>query len=299
MHNTKKSISTFVLLSVFLLVGCTSGFRADFESYMTGMEDVHALDSEYDEKMSQLEIGDLPEELSPRNQDIDMERLASLSEALDQEIMPLVTRMEDAMGDVEVSNEELVELHDSYIESLDLKQSFVQQLNDYIETYYMSVRSNEALIQLSQTFMENQEERDAVIDSISSEDETEEIDALVAQINENSAELEEESEVLQQDESRVEKMEHIDEVMLPLINDHIQSLNQMNLETDRGVRVRSLTLEMYYGFEKYYQERKNTMQYNERLQELQLQNILPLRETYQQLDKEYYQQLNEIESELS
>ncbi len=266
---------------------------------MTDMEDVHALDSEYDEKMSQLEIGDLPEELSPRNQDIDMERLVSLSETLDQEIMPHVTQMKDAVETVEVSNEELVELHDSYIESLDLKQSFVQQLNDYIETYYMSVRSNEALIQLSQTFMENQEERDAVIDSISSEDETEEIDALIAQINENSTELEEESEVLQQDESRVEKMAHIDEVMLPLINDHIESLNQMNLETDRGVRVRSLTLEMYYGFEKYYQERKNTMQYNEQLQELQLQNILPLRETYQQMDEEYYERLNEIESELS
>ena len=56
---------------------------------------------------------------------------------------------------------------------------------------------------------------------------------------------------------------------------------------------------MYYGFEKYYEERKNTMQYNEQLQELQLQNILPLRETYQQLDQEYYDQLNEIESELS
>lgn len=288
-----------MMLGTLLLAGCTSGFQADVESYMANMEDVHVLDSEYDEKMSQLEIDDLPETLSPRNEEIDTERLAALSETLDEEIMPIVTQMEEAVADIEVSNEELVDIHESYLESLELKSTFVQQLSDYTETYYRSVHSNETLIQLSQTFMKNQKERDAVIDSISGEDETEEMDAIVAQINENSAALEAEAEMLQQDESRAEKMEHIDEVMIPLINAHIQSLNEMNLETDRGVRVRSLTLEMYYGFEKYYEERKNTMEYNEQLQELQLQNILPLRETYQQLDQEYYDQLNEIESELS
>ncbi|MBY8910296.1 EMYY motif lipoprotein [Salinicoccus roseus] len=299
MHNKKISIIVSMVLGILLLAGCTSSFQADVESYMASMDDVHVLDSEYDEKMSQLEIGDLPETLSPRNEEIDMERLASLIETLDEEIMPIVTQMEEAVAGIEVSNEELAEIHESYLESLELKGTFVQQLSDYTETYYMSVRSNESLIQLSQTFMENQEERDAVIDSISDEAETEEMDAIVTQINENSTALEEEAEMLQQDESRAEKMEHIDEVMLPLINEHIQSLNEMNLETDKGVRVRSLTLEMYYGFEKYYEERKNTMQYNEQLQELQLQNILPLRETYQQLDQEYYDQLNEIESELS
>ncbi|WP_246095147.1 EMYY motif lipoprotein [Salinicoccus cyprini] len=298
MHRKILMNGVLVLMFAMLGAGCGPGLKENFEDYMTSMEDVHALDTEYENKMGQLDIDGLPEELSPRNTDIDLEKLTAISEALDQEIMPVIEQMNDKVGNIEVTNDQLADLHDTYTESLEVKQNFVQGLNDYVETYALSVRSNEELIQLSQDFMENQEERDEVIDSAGSGEETEEIDAIISQINENSAELEAESEILQLDESQVTKMEHIENVLLPLIDGHIQTFNQMNLETDSAVRVRSLTLEMYYGFRKYYQERKSSMEYNNRLQELQLQNILPLRETYEQLDEDYNAQVEEIESEL-
>ncbi|MFC3420286.1 EMYY motif lipoprotein [Salinicoccus hispanicus] len=289
-----------ILMVIFamLAAGCGSGLDENFEDYMASMEEVHALDTEYENKMAELDIDSLPEEVSPRNPDINLEKLTTISEALDQEIMPVITQMNDKVGNIEVVDDQLVDLHDTYKESLEVKQDFVQGLNDYVETYAFSVRSNEELIQLSQDFMDNQRERDEVIDAASSGMETEEIDSIISQINENSTELEEESEILQLDESQATKMAHIDNTLLPLIDSHIETLNQMNLDTDSAVRVRSLTLEMYYGFRKYYQERKNTMQYNNRLQELQLQNILPLRETYEELDQEYNVQIEEIESEL-
>ncbi|MFC3389435.1 EMYY motif lipoprotein [Salinicoccus sesuvii] len=287
-----------ILIFVVLAAGCGSNFDAEFDDYMTSMEEVHALDEEYDEKIAQLDIDDLPEEVSTRNSEVNLEKLISISETLDQEIVPVVERMNDKVVGIEVTESSLVDLHETYIESMEVKQNFVQNLNDYVKTYSSSVRSTEELIQLSQDFMKNQSERDEVIESATKESESNEIEGLISQINDNSEELEEESQMLQLDESQSNKMAHIDDTMLPLIDSHIQSLNQMNLDTDRAMRVRSLTLEMYYGFKKYYQERKNTMEYNNRLQELQLQNILPLRETYEELDREYDTQIEEIESEL-
>lgn len=289
---------TLVLMLAVLAAGCGPGFEKNFDDYMASMEEVHALDTEYDEKMAQLDIDGLPEEVSPRNSEINLEKLMSISEALDQEIVPVVAQMNDKAVNIQVTDDQLVELHETYIESMEVKQDFVQGLNDYVETYALSVRSTEELIQLSQDFMKNQSERDEVIDSAIKELESREVDSIISQINENSTELEEESQILQLDESQSTKMAHIDNTMLPLIDSHIETLNQMNLETDSAMRVRSLTLEMYYGFRKYYQERKNTMDYNNRLQELQLQNILPLRETYEELDREYDAQIEEIESEL-
>src|SRR5699024_11705189 len=93
------------------------------------------------------------------------------------------------------------------------------------------------------------------------------------------------------------KQEQIDDVLLPMLDEHVDSLNQINLSTQRANRVRSVSLEMYYGYISYYEERKNTMLYNEKLQNIQLQNILSLQESYQRLDEEYTKELEELRSE--
>lgn len=299
MHHSLKNIFGLLLMfGLIILAGCSNALAEDMEKYMSDMEEIHELDEQFTAEAESLDYEYLPEELSSRSVDVDTERLEAISGKLEEDIVPLADQMAEKIKAVEVSNEELAEMHDSFKESVEIKQDFAAQLDEYVKAYLMSVRSNEELIELSQSFMENQEERDEIIENTENEEASDEIDNLIEQINKNSESLESESQLLQGDEPVDVKQEHIDDVMTPLINKHIQSLNQMNLETESAIRVRSLSLEMYYGFEKYYQERKNTMTYNEKLQGLQLQSIIPMKETYQKLDENYYSRIKEIESEL-
>src|SRR5699024_9224476 len=287
-----------LMVGLTVLSGCSNALAEDMEEYMEDMEEIHALDEEFTSAADSLDYDYLPEELSSRSVDVDTERLESISTKLEEDILPVAEQMAEEIEAVEVNNEELAEMHDSFRESMEIKQDFARQLDEYVKAYLMSVRSNEELIELSQSFMENQKERDEIIENTKESEAVREIDALIEQINENSESLESESQLLQGDESIDEKQRHIDEEMMPAIEAHIESLNQMNLETESAIRIRSLSLEMYYGFEKYYQERKNTMTYNHTLQELQLQSIIPMKETYQKLDENYYGRIDEIESEL-
>lgn len=287
-----------LMVSLTVLTGCSNALAEEMEKYMADMEEIHGLDEEFTLAADSLDYEYLPEELSSRSVDVDTERLESISTKLEEDILPVADQMAEKIETVEVNNEELAEMHDSFRESVEIKQDFARQLDEYVEAYLMSVRSNEELIELSQSFMENQKARDGIIEKTDDTDAVGEIDGLIEQINENSESLESESQLLQGDGSIDEKQKHIDEEMMPAIEEHIESLNQMNLETESAIRIRSLSLEMYYGFEKYYQERKNTMTYNERLQDLQLQSIIPMKETYQKLDENYYSRIDEIESEL-
>lgn len=268
------------------------------EKYMSDMEEIHKLDKQYTSEAESLDYEYLPEELSSRNADVDRERLQKISSKLEEDLVPLADEMAEKIANVKVNNEELTEMHDSFKESVESKQDFARQLDEYVKAYLMSIRSNEELIKLSQSFMENQKERDEIIEKTEDGAAADEIDRIIEQINKNSEVLESKTKVLQGDESVEQKQEHIDNTVAPLIEKQIKSLNQMNLETENAIRVRSLSLEMYYGFEKYYQERKNTMTHNEKLQGLQLQSIIPMKDTYEKLDEKYYNRINEIESEL-
>jgi len=297
-HSLKNMSGLVLMVSLTVLTGCSNALAEEMEKYMADMEEIHGLDEEFTLAADSLDYEYLPEELSSRSVDVDTERLESISTKLEEDILPVADQMAEKIETVEVNNEELAEMHDSFRESVEIKQDFARQLDEYVEAYLMSVRSNEELIELSQSFMENQKARDGIIEKTDDTDAVGEIDGLIEQINENSESLESESQLLQGDGSIDEKQKHIDEEMMPAIEEHIESLNQMNLETESAIRIRSLSLEMYYGFEKYYQERKNTMTYNERLQDLQLQSIIPMKETYQKLDENYYSRIDEIESEL-
>ncbi|WP_020007048.1 EMYY motif lipoprotein [Salinicoccus albus] len=299
MFQVKNKLPGILLLTCLIaLAGCSSQLEQDTEQYMSNMESVHNTEEEFNSEVNALDYEYLPDELSSSNEDVDVGRLQEIRTHLEDDILPLTEQMSEDIEAVEVNNEELTELYDSYSESVEMKHKFSTQLYEYVDAYLKSEQSNEQLINLSQSFMDNQDERSNVIEAASSETETEEIDQLIEQINTNSEELDDETMLLQGDESIEEKQTHIEEVIMPLINEHIDSLNTMNLQTESAIRVRSLSLEMYYGFEKYYQERKATMMQNKKLQNLQLQNILEMTDTFEKLDENYHEQLNEIESEL-
>lgn len=287
---------SFILTVCLILSGCNSDLSNDLESYEADMETIHTLDQTVRNDIDSLDLETLQESMNDMDNDLEADDLDERIELLEDDILPNTEKIKTDIENIEVSNEELEPVFTVFEESTEVTLEFVTLLHEYLTAYQNSLASNAQLIDLSQSFMSNQEERTEVIENTEGEREAVEIDDLISQLNENSSELETEAQLLQGDESLEVKRDHIDDVLLPLIDSHISALNEMLLETQDAVRVRSITLDMYYGFKQYYEERKNTILYNNILQETQLQNILPLKETYEKLNQEYYEGLEDLKS---
>lgn len=287
---------SFILTVCLILSGCNSDLSNDLESYEADMETIHTLDQTVRDDIDSLDLETLQESMNDMDNDLEADDLDERIELLEDDILPNTEKIKTDIENIEVSNEELEPVFTVFEESTEVTLEFVTLLHEYLTAYQNSLASNAQLIDLSQSFMSNQEERTEVIENTEGEREAVEIDDLISQLNENSSELETEAQLLQGYESLEVKRDHIDDVLLPLIDSHISALNEKLLETQDAVRVRSITLDMYYGFKQYYEERKNTILYNNILQETQLQNILPLKETYEKLNQEYYEGLEDLKS---
>jgi chromosome segregation ATPase len=295
--SNKIKVLLLTLLMGLVVSGCNNDLASEVEDYETEMKDIHELDDKLENDINSLDLKTLQESINNIDETLEPEDLDEPLQLLDDEILPDIQKLEEEISKIEVDNEEVNEVFSIFEENVSVKSDFVEELHEYLEAYQNSLLSNQQLIELSQSFMSNQEDRNDVIENAEGEQVSEEIDQVTDQVNDNSDALEEEAQILQTDESLEEKQEQIDDILLPMVDDHISELNKMNLETEDAIRVRSITLEMYYGFQQYYEERKKAMLYNNILQESQLQNILPMKETYEKLTDEYYKGLGDLKSE--
>ena len=297
-HVKVKQIVTFNLLLIFILIlsACGNRLAEETEEYQQQMDEIYTINDELTNHLDNIDSDKIQNHISDLDTDFESEELEEMISKLEGEILPLAESLNTKVNEVEVSNEDIKEHHNTFVESAQVKHDFAEQLSDYLSTYQSSVQASERLIALSQSFMDNQKERDDIIENASDEAVVEEIDLLIDQLNSNSEELDEASNILEGDESIQSKQVQIDEVLLPMLDEHVDSLNQINLSTQKANRMRTVSLEMYYGYVSYYEERKNTMFYNEKLQNIQLQNILSLQESYQRLDEDYTKELEELKS---
>lgn len=224
-------------------------------------------------------------------------QLRDMSTVIEDEIVPLVDEIKQELDTIEVTNDEIESIHTTFLESFEVKQNFINDIERYVELYYQTLTKSEELVRLSQMFIENQEIRNEYIASAHTEEEKEEVDHIIDQINENSSELEESASELQEITEPEDKQDYIDETLTPIIEEHIRKLNELNLDTDIAIRVRSITLEMYYGYERYYTERRDTLFYNEELERLQIDTILQQVNVYTQLETTYIESLEELINE--
>lgn len=224
-------------------------------------------------------------------------QLREMSTVIEDEIVPLVDEIEQELDTIEVTNDEIESIHTTFLESFEVKQNFINDIERYVELYYQTLTKSEELVRLSQMFIENQEIRNEYIASADTGEEKEEVDNIIDQINENSSELEESASELQEITEPEDKQDYIDETLTPIIEEHIRKLNELNLDTDIAIRVRSITLEMYYGYERYYTERRDTLFYNEELERLQIDTILQQVNVYTQLEATYIESLEELINE--
>ncbi|SDK66797.1 hypothetical protein SAMN05216216_106125 [Lacicoccus qingdaonensis] len=293
-----KQTVTFNLLLIFILLlsACGNRLAEETEEYQQQMDDIYTINNELTNHLDNIDSDKIQNHISDLDTDFESDELEEMISKLEGEILPLAESLNTKVDEMEVTNEDIEDHHNTFVESAQVKYDFAEQLSDYLSTYQNSVQASERLIDLSQSFMDNQKERDDIIENASDSKAEEEINTLIDQLNSNSEELDEASKILEGDESIESKQEQIDDVLLPMLDEHVDSLNQINLSTQQANRVRSVSLEMYYGYISYYEERKNTMSYNEKLQNVQLQNILSLQESYQRLDEDYTKELEELKS---
>jgi len=201
------------------------------------------------------------------------------------------------MDNVEVKNSELENAHSMLKENVKVKRDFTEQLSEFLNAYQLSLESNAQLITLSQSFITHQEERDNIIESAETSEEIEEINMLIEVLNSNSEGLDEHSTAFHDEKSIDNKEQYANDKLLPLIDEHIEMLNELNLTTGKATRARTISLEMYYNYRIYFEERKNVMLSVEQLQEVPLQNILPLVETSRTLESQYDEEIEDKKNE--
>ena len=205
--------------------------------------------------------------------------------------------MDVELDNIEVTNSEIEEAHSIISESVSVKHDFTSQMSSFLDSYVLSIDSNSQLVSLSHSFITHQEERDNIIESAESPEEVAEINQLIEVLNVNSEALDEHSTAFHNEKSVEEKEQYANDILLPMLDEHIAALNALNISTDKATRARTISLEMYYNYRTYFEERKKVMASVENLQEVSLQNVLPLVETAATLDSQYKEALENKKNE--
>lgn len=276
------------------MTACSNSLDEALDAYEQDMSDIKEKNEQLSISVESFDFDLFNGGNNTNNSETLRAELNEMAETIEADMIPLLDDIEDQLETIEVTNENIESIHNTFLESHEVKRNFISDLNRYVELYYQSLTKSEELVRLSQMFIENQEIRRQYIDNAETDEEEEEIDRLIDQINTNSEALEESANELQAEEQPQEKQTYIDETLSPLIENHIRALNEINLDTDLAIRVRSITLEMYYGYEKYYTERRDTIYYNEELERLQIDTILQQIDVYQELEDTHEEALEEL-----
>ena len=296
MNGKSLILRPLFLFPVLIIAACGNYLEADLHTYEESTEQLTGLNNEFNETVNNMNFDKL-QAMYYGDEDVDIEYLQNLKTEVDETLMPITDSMTEELDSIEVTNNELEELHGTLIESVSVKQDFTQQMSSFLNSYVLSIDSNSQLVSLSQSFITHQEERDNIIESAESAEEIDEINKLIDVLNKNSEELDEHSTAFHNEKSVEDKEKYANDILLPMLDEHIGALNSLNISTDKATRARTISLEMYYNYRTYFQERKKVMMSVENLQEVSLQNVLPLIETAARLDSQFKEALESKKNE--
>ena len=296
MNGKSLILRPLMLLLIAVLAACGNNLEADLHTYEESTEKLTGLNNEFNKTVNNMDFTKL-QTMYYGDGETDIEYLQNLKTEVDETLVPITKSMAEELDGIEVTNSELEELHSTLSESVKVKQDFTRQMSSFLNSYVLSIDSNEQLVSLSQSFITHQEERDNIIESAETAEEIDEINQLIDVLNDNSAELDEHSTAFHNKKSVEEKEQYANEILLPMLDDHISALNALNISTGKATRARTISLEMYYNYRTYFEERKNVMMSAENLQEISLQNVLPLVETAATLDSQFKETLESKKNE--
>ena len=284
------------LLLVLLMAGCGDNLEADLHTYEESTEQLVSLNNEFNETVNNMNFDKL-QAMYYGDEDVDIEYLQNLKTDVDENLVPISDSLSEELDNIEVTNSEIEEVHGIISESVSVKKDFTSQMSSFLNSYVLSIDSNSQLVSLSQSFITHQEDRDNIIESAESPEEIDEINQLIEVLNANSEALDEHSTAFHNEKSVEEKEQYANNILLPMLDEHIAALNALNISTGKATHARTISLEMYYNYRTYFEERKNVMASVENLQEVSLQNVLPLVETAATLDSQYEEALENKKNE--
>lgn len=296
MNGKSLIIRLFGLLLVLLLAGCGNNLEADLHTYEKSTEQLIILNNEFNETVNNMNFDKL-QAMYYGDEDVDIDYLQNLKTEVDENLVPITDSLSEELDNIEVANNEIEEVHGIISESVSVKKDFTSQMSSFLNSYVLSIDSNSQLVSLSQSFITHQEDRDNIIESAESAEEIDEINQLIEVLNANSEALDKHSKAFHNEKSVEEKEQYADDILLPMLDEHIAALNALNISTDKATHARTISLEMYYNYRTYFEERKNVMVSVENLQEVSLQNVLPLVETAATLDSQYEEALENKKNE--
>lgn len=296
MNGKSLILRPLALLLVVLLAACVDNFRTDLHTYEESSKQLLRLNNEFNDTVNNMNFDKL-QAMYYKDKNVDIEYLQNLKTEVDENLVPITDSLSRELDTVEVTNSELEDLHSIMSESVSIKQDFTTQMSSFLNSYVRSIDSNQQLVSLSQSFITHQEERDDIIESAESDEEIEEINKLIEVFNANSEALDEKSAAFHNKNSVEEKEQYANDILTPMLDDHIEALNALNISTSKATRARTISLEMYYNYRTYFEERKKIMVAVENLQKVSLQNILPLAETASTLDDQYEEALENKKNE--
>lgn len=296
MNGKSLILRPLFLFPVLIIAACGNYLEADLHTYEESTEQLTGLNNEFNETVNNMNFDKL-QAMYYGDEDVDIEYLQNLKTEVDETLMPITDSMTEELDSIEVTNNELEELHGTLIESVSVKQDFTQQMSSFLNSYVLSIDSNSQLVSLSQSFITHQGERENIIESAESAEEIDEINKLIDVLNKNSEELDEHSTAFHNEKSVEDKEKYANDILLPMLDEHIGALNSLNISTDKATRARTISLEMYYNYRTYFEERKKVMMSVENLQEVSLQNVLPLIETAATLDSQFKEALESKKNE--
>lgn len=284
------------LLLFLLLAACGNNLEADLLTYEESTEQLISLNNEFNDTVNNMNFDKL-QLMYYGDEDVDIEYLQNLKMEVDENLVPITDSLSEELDNIEVTNSEIEEAHSIISESVSVKHDFTSQMSSFLDSYVLSIDSNSQLVSLSHSFITHQEERDNIIESAESPEEVAEINQLIEVLNVNSEALDEHSTAFHNEKSVEEKEQYANDILLPMLDEHIAALNALNISTDKATRARTISLEMYYNYRTYFEERKKVMASVENLQEVSLQNVLPLVETAATLDSQYKEALENKKNE--
>lgn len=296
MNDKSLILRPFGLLLVLLLAACGNNLKADLHTYEESTKQLISLNNEFNSTVNNMNFDKL-QAMNYADEEVDIEYLQNLKTEVDENLVPITDSLSEELDNIEVTNSELEGVHRIISESISVKQDFTSQMSSFLDFYVLSIDSNSQLVSLSQSFITHQEERDNIIESAESPEEIDEINQLIEVINANSEGLDEHSTEFHNKKSVEEKEQYANEILLPMLDDHIAALNALIISTDKATRARTISLEMHYNYRTYFEERKKVMGSVENLQEVSLQNVLPLVETAATLDSQYEEALENQKNE--
>ncbi|GGB00347.1 hypothetical protein GCM10007190_05550 [Macrococcus hajekii] len=291
----KIKIYVLLLVSV-LLTACGSSLKSDINDYKSQMKDVQLEEKKLVQYIDDLQLDQVDQLIGSEITDQKKQKLKEKEQEIESKVLPQLKVYEKKMNKVQVNNPEVKEVHNLYISNFDEKKGFIHDIHQYIKLYNDSIESNDEILGYTKIFEKNKETSENYAElAAENPAETNDYNKLTSVISRNNEELKTKVEELMNTSETSQRIGYIDDKLIPMINSHIKTLNQMHINALHTSHMRQAQIEIYYSLINYYKERKNAMKIEEQLQKLPVQSILTRAKSIKTVDDKYYQALKKLE----